>query len=427
LRNGTAVSAMAVPPAAAERRQLTPMLERHLWRDFAAVTASVAVLGVGVGSTLPLTALVLTARGDGPEVVGWMVAALALGGVAGTLLAPWAALRFGRRRVMLGCVATAAAAVIALQYVDSLLLWAALRAVFGVAMAPLFVLGEAWISALPADAVRGRVVALYTTSFTLCQVLGPALTNALISRPQHAFLICGGVFLLGLPGIALARDLPAAAASGGAPRDPARRDKNAAASWFTIVRTAPAIVAGAAVFAAFDNIMLSFLPLFVLDRAQSRDRALAAVVIVFLGDATLQFAAGALADRFGHGRVHRLAGWCLCLLLPLLPVLVAIPVVWEVYLYLLGGVAGSVYTLSLVSSGERFSGPALLRASGLIALTWNVASSVGPAATGLVMQYVGSWAMTAVLWLMAVGFVIAAHAERRVLTHPVIPFGDRLL
>jgi len=406
------------------------MLERHLWRDFAAVTASVAVLGIGVGSTLPLTALVLTARGHGPEVVGWMVAALALGGVLGTLTAPAAALRFGRRRVMLGCVTAAAGSVIALQYIDSLALWAALRAVFGVAMAPLFVLGEAWISALPADAVRGRVMALYTTSFTLCQVLGPALTNALISRPQHAFLTCGGVFLLGLPGIALARDLPpaaAVAASGGAARDPARRDKDAAASWFTIVRTAPAIVAGAALFAAFDNIMLSFLPLFVLDHSESRDRALAAVVIVFFGDATLQFAVGSLADRFGHGRVHRLAGWCLCLLLPLLPVLVGIPVVWEVYLYLLGGVAGSVYTLSLVSSGERFSGPALLRASGLIALTWNLASSVGPAATGLVMQYVGSWAMTAVLWLMAVAFLLAARAERRALARPVIPFGDRLL
>ncbi len=38
------------------------MLEKHVWRDFAAVTFSVAVLGLGPGSTLPLTALVLNAR-----------------------------------------------------------------------------------------------------------------------------------------------------------------------------------------------------------------------------------------------------------------------------------------------------------------------------------------------------------------------------
>ncbi|MDB6084764.1 MAG: transporter, superfamily [Gammaproteobacteria bacterium] len=387
------------------------MLERHLWRDFAAVTASVAVLGIGVGSTLPLTALVLTARGLGPEVVGWMAAAAAAGGVAGTLASPSATVRFGRRRVMLGCVAVAAVSVVALQYVDALPYWAALRALFGAAMAPLFVIGEAWINSLPADAVRGRVVAIYTTSFTLCQVMGPILTGALARFPHHAFLICGGVFALGIPGIALAHDAgegvgrPGLGASVGS--------KDAAASWLTIVRTAPAIVAGAALFAAFDNIVLSFLPLFALDSGLSQGRALTAVVVVFIGDATLQFVAGWLADGFGHARVHRAGGVLMCVLLPLMPLMISVPWLWEAYLYLLGGVAGSVYTLSLISSGERFSGLALLRASGLIALTWNLAGSVGTAATGVVVQHFGSRAMTAVLCFMAIGFAVAARAEPR--------------
>jgi len=382
------------------------MLEAHVWRDFVAVTFSVAVLGIGVGSTLPLTALVLTARGFAPDIVGWMVAALALGGIAGVLGAPAATLRFGRRRVMLCCVVTAAGSVIALDFVDDLSSWAALRALFGAAMAPLFVLGEAWINTLPGDAVRGRVVAIYTTSFTLCQVAGPALTNAVIQLPDRAFLLCGSVFLLGIPGIALARDTvatPTASAS----------DKDAAASWLTIIRIAPAIIAGAGLFAAFDNIMLSFLPLFVLDHGLSQSRALTAVVIVFAGDATLQFAAGYLADRFGRARVQRWSGAAIAVLLPLLPAMIAVPGLWEVYLYTLGGVAGSVYTLSLVASGERFSGAALLRASGLIALTWNVASSVGPAATGMAMRFYGSDAMTIVLWFMALGFVLATRAEPR--------------
>jgi MFS family permease len=91
------------------------------------------------------------------------------------------------------------------------------------------------------------------------------------------------------------------------------------------------------------------------------------------------------------------------------------PGVWELYLFVLGGVAGSIYTLSMVSSGDRFSGAALLRASGLIALTWNLASSVGPAATGILMQHYGSSAMTAVLWIMALGFVVATYAEAKAL------------
>jgi MFS family permease len=386
------------------------MLDRHLWRDFVAVTSSVAVLGVGVGSTLPLTALLLTARGLGPEVVGWMTAAVAVGGVVGTFSAPPATLRFGRRRVMLVGVMTAALAVISLQFVASLWMWAALRALFGIAMAPLFVIGEAWINSLPGDAARGRVVAIYTTSFTLCQVIGPVLTDALTQVPHRAFLICGGVFLLGIPGIALARDK---ATEPGPGSGPAAQEKDSAASWWAIARMAPTIIAGAGLFAAFDNIILSFLPLFALDHGLSQSRALGAVVVVFAGDAALQFLAGWLADRIGHERVHRSAGIALCVLLPLLPLAVRMAGLWEVYLFVLGGIAGSIYTLSMVSSGERFSGGALLRASGLIALTWSIASGVGPAATGMVVQHMGDNAMPAVLWILAIGFVLSTRLDRR--------------
>jgi MFS family permease len=388
------------------------MLERHLWRDFAAVTFSVAVLGLGLGSTLPLTALVLNARGVQPEMVGWMVAASALGGIAGTLAAPAATVQFGRRPVMLGCVALAAASVMPLQYVTSLWGWTVLRLVFGASMAPLFVLGEAWINALPSDAVRGRVVAIYTTSFTVCQVLGPLLTSALSRFPQSVFIICGAVFLLGAPGIALARDDHGLAEP--CARNGSRSEKDANASWLAIARKAPAIIAGAAFFAAFDCIVLSFLPLVALNDGFSQARALTAAAVVMAGDATLQFVAGALADRFGRARVQLVCGGLMCLLLPLLPSMLRVPVLWAVYLYLLGGVAGAVYTLSLVASGHYFSGAALLRASGLIALTWNVAGTVGPIAAGVAMRLVGNSGVAAVLWLMAVGFcVVLVRSEVR--------------
>lgn len=387
------------------------MLERHVWRDFAAVTFSVAVLGIGLGSTLPLTALVLNARGFGPEVVGWMIAASALGGIAGTLAAPAATLRFGRRRVMLGSVALAAASVMPLQFVTSLWGWTALRLVFGAAMAPLFVVGEAWIGTLPGDAVRGRVVALYTTSFTVCQVMGPLLTNALSRFPNSVFLICGGVFLLGAPGIALASDdrgltKPNAVSE-------SQREKDTSASWLGIIRKAPAIIAGAAFFAAFDSVVLSFLPLVALNYGFTQSRALGAAAVVMAGDATLQFLAGSLADRLGRARVQKICGGLMCLLLPLLPIMLRLPVLWVAYLYVLGGIAGAVYTLSLVASGDYFSGAALLRASGLIALTWNIAGTVGPIATGMAMTIVGNSGVTAVLWLLAAGlFIVLVRSER---------------
>jgi MFS family permease len=181
-----------------------------------------------------------------------------------------------------------------------------------------------------------------------------------------------------------------------------------------IARKAPAIIAGAAFFAAFDSIVLSFLPLVALNDGFSQIRALSAAAVVMAGDATLQFVAGSLADRFGRARVQLICGGLMCLLLPLLPLMLRVPVLWAVYLYLLGGVAGAVYTLSLVASGDYFSGAALLRASGLIALTWNVAGTLGPIATGVAMRLIGNSGVAAVLWVIAVGFcVVLVRSEGR--------------
>jgi MFS family permease len=391
------------------------MLEKRVWRDFVAVTSSVGVVGIGLGSTLPLAALALTGRGFGPDVVGWMVSVTAMGGIVGTIAAPVATARLGRRRVVLCCLAFAGLSVIPLQYVASLWVWAALRFSFGLWVAPVFVVGEAWISLLPSDAVRGRVVAMYTTSFTLCQVLGPELTNWVSRFPNSAFLLCGAVLLLGAPVIALARDDTKLVT----PATDEALSKDASSRWLTIIRKAPAIVAGIAFFAVFDNVTLSFLPLFALDHGFSQSRALTAAAVVLAGDATLQYAVGWLADHYGRARLQFISGVAMCLMLPLLPVIINAALLWAVYFYLLGGLAGAAYTLSMVASGERFSGAALLRASGLIALTWNIASSVGPAATGVAMHQFGPSALPAVLWVMAVSFVVAAGFERHVLTSKV--------
>ncbi|NWK76398.1 MFS transporter [Aquitalea sp. LB_tupeE] len=387
------------------------MLPRSAWRDFAAVIFSVALLGLGLGSTMPLTALALTARGFSPEVIGWTVAASALGGVLATMAAPALALRLGRRNVMLGCLLLATLSVMPLQFLQSIPGWLLARFLFGAAMAPLFVLGESWINTLAGDHARGRIVALYSTCFTACQVLGPLLTDLLARWPDRAFLLCGALFLLGIPGIMLARP---EARDGSHTQHTASTadDKASNTGWLGIVRSAPSILLGTAFFASFDTVMLSFLPLVAMEGGMGQSHALASASILLAGDATLQFGIGWLADHLGRRRIHLLCGVLVCLLLPLLPWMMQLPLLWEAYLFVLGGCAGAIYTLAMVASGELFSGAALLRISGLISLSWNASSSLSPAATGLLMQHAGSGWMVAVLWGMALLFVFSSRQQR---------------
>src|SRR5207249_2170192 len=111
---------------------------------------------------------------------------------------------------------------------------------------------------------------------------------------------------------------------------------------------------------------------------------------------TLQFPIGWLADRIGRARVHLSCGILTCLLLPLMPFAVTVPWLWWTLLYALGGAAGGIYVLSLVACGERFSGQRLVAASGIVNLTWGVASSGGPFVTGILMHSVSVNALAGV-------------------------------
>jgi ribose 5-phosphate isomerase len=50
------------------------MFSNSGWRDFAAVTSSAAVLGLGLGSTVPLTSLALSQQAQSEATIGWMMA-----------------------------------------------------------------------------------------------------------------------------------------------------------------------------------------------------------------------------------------------------------------------------------------------------------------------------------------------------------------
>jgi hypothetical protein len=124
----------------------------------------------------------------------------------------------------------------------------------------------------------------------------------------------------------------------------------------------------------------------------------------------LQIVAGVFADRLGRARVQSTCAGMLCVMLPALPLVLRVRYLWVPYLFVLGGVAGAIYTLSLVASGEKFQGAALVRTSGLIALTWNVAATAAPLATGIGARWMGTYAWVAVLWVLAVGFLISENA-----------------
>ncbi|WP_250499050.1 MFS transporter [Caballeronia sp. GAWG1-5s-s] len=377
-----------------------------LSRDFFALISSVAVVGLGLGATLPLTALALTQAGYGSDVVGIMTAMQAGGGLVVAPFASRIASRYGARGTIMGAVVVAALATIAIQFSIDLRLWAALRFACGAALMLLFTIGEAWVAALADDSTRGRVVALYATNFTLFQMTGPVLVSVAGGWQSTRFALCGAIFLLALPALGTIRVSPQGLGADGI-------EHAGHSDWRRVLPRMPALVIGTGFFALFDTLALSLLPLFAISHGVSATTGVLFASAILLGDTTMQFPIGWLADRIGRAKVHMGAGVVVVALLPALPWAIAYPWLCWPLLFVVGAAAGSVYTLSIVACGERFRGPALVSATAIVGASWSVASFGGPIVAGTLMRRAGANALIAVLFAAALAFVAAAAWERR--------------
>ncbi|SAL16566.1 major facilitator transporter [Caballeronia terrestris] len=380
-------------------------MKRILSRDFLALILSVAVVGLGLGATLPLTALALTQAGYGTDVVGLMTAMQAGGGLAVVPLASRVATRFGARETIVGTVLLVAGATVLMQFTVNLWLWAVLRFLCGAALMLLFTIGEAWVTQLADDSTRGRVVAIYATNFTLFQMAGPVLVSFIGDWQAGRFALCGAIFLFALPALALIRAAP--------PMHESHESQDAPANWRHVLPRMPAIIVGTGFFALFDTLALSLMPLFAMSHGVSPEVAVLFASALLLGDTTMQFPIGWLADHVGRRRVHIGAAVVVVALLPLLPWAAARPWVCWPLLYVIGAAAGSIYTLSLVACGERFRGAALVSATSLVGGSWSIASFGGPMIAGALMRQSGPNALIAVLVASAAAFLFAAGWEAR--------------
>jgi MFS family permease len=372
-----------------------------LTRDFLALILSVAVVGIGYGATLPLTALALAEAGHGSAVIGLLTAAQAFGGLAVAPLAGWVSRRFSNRQVIVGAVLVVAFATASMQATENLWTWALLRMVCGAALMLLFTIGEAWVNELADDASRGRVVAIYATTFTLFQMTGPVLVSQIAGYAAWRFAICGAIFLVALPMLAAMRSQ----------NEPAGTHEPHG-SWRDVLPQMPALVLATGFFALFDTIALSLLPLFAIGHGVGNEMALLFASVALFGDTTMQIPVGWLADKLGRERVHVLAGIVVAVLLPLLPFAVTTPWLCWPLLFVLGAAAGSIYTLAIVACGERFQGVALVSASAIVSASWSAASFAGPIVTGVLMEHAGPDAMLWVLFAAVLVFLGALRWER---------------
>ncbi|EPQ7201841.1 MFS transporter [Providencia stuartii] len=339
------------------------------------ITTSIAVIGIVIGLSIPMVALRLNNYGVSELYIGIISAAPALGMF---LIAPmvqrivrWC----GKRQAML--IATIISAISLLPLLSSLPLWLLfpLRLITGLASGVLICLGETWINELSPESKRGRILAIYTTVFTVSQLLGPSFIAYYGVEDKSPLLICT---LLHLISIALFLIMEQKVGD--------RISATASESRFSIiqfVKVAPGICAGILFFAFFDGTILSMFPIYGMGMGHTEAIAAMMISAILAGDAVMQMPFGWLADHMNREKLYRICGVVTLGASCLLPFLITHHYLIWVLLFVLGATAGAIYTIALVQIGQYFKGNDLIIANAAAAMLWGIGNLSGPLLAGV--------------------------------------------
>ncbi|SHN23068.1 Predicted arabinose efflux permease, MFS family [Pseudomonas asturiensis] len=391
---------MAVSPIGFRIKTTTPAYNAEYrvramrWGTYFAVLASILSVGLAIGVSMPLVSLRLADWGYGSFAIGVMAAMPAVGVLVGAGVASALASRFGTAHLMRLCLWGGAVSVGVLALLPYYPVWLVLRLMLGMILTIVFILGESWINQLVIERLRGRLVALYGSTYALSQLAGPLLLGVMGTEADYGFWV--GVLLMTCsPFLLLGRT--------GAPST--ESSSVSFADLLGFCRGMPAIAWAVALFAAFEALILTLLPIYCIRHGFTPEIALMMVSAVVVGDAVLQLPIGLLADRISRRTLFTGCAGALMVSSLAIPLLVSTVVIWPLWV-LFGASAGGLFTLSLILIGERYRDDALVRANAHVAQLWGIGCLLGPLAAGAGSQWVSIDALPLLMAAGAFGLLI---------------------
>jgi len=350
-------------------------------RSLIAVIASMVVVNLVYGLTLPLMSLVLDAQGISKTVIGFSIVAQACAGVVIAPFVPRLMMRLGPGRLMQLATLLAATTLVTLGLFQNVYLWYPLRFLLGASAAMLWSASEALINELVDDNWRGRIIGIYGSAGAAGFALGPLVLIATGSAGLLPFAITAAIIMVA--------SLPLFWLS-----DADRNDEEVnLPSLRRIFRLVPQIMLLNLIYAAAIESFLAFFPLFGIHIGLGEARSLSLLTIFGLGGVFIQLPLGWLAD---HVNRQRLLHSCLLLTVigfVILPQLVTLRIGGPLFLFSLGGIEGMIYAMGVILLGQRFRGAELASASVLFTGMWGAGTIFGPTIVGTGMDLLGDAAM----------------------------------
>ncbi|WP_222183911.1 MFS transporter [Geminicoccus harenae] len=364
------------------------------------VILAASIFGLVYGLTAPLIAGDLAALGHGEFVIGLNATMHAVGVLLVAPTLPRLTRRFGTRNLVLAALLASAVLLCLFPAMPTVWLWFPLRILLGVAAEILFVLTETWTAALSTEAIRGRVMAVYTAAMSLGFAGGPAIL-AVAGTGTEAYLIGAAIPIIALLPLLLpiAKPPPPVEDEPGHP--------------MRFVRLAPIAIGATFLNAAVETAGLSFIPLYAANLGWTEQAGLQLITTLMVGAIVLQLPIGWLIDRFDRERLAILLATLAAVGALFWPWTLALPWLAYGFVFVWGGLFVGIYTVMLTIVGSRFTGSDLVGIYAVMSLAWGLGALVGPTAAGAAMSLSPTLGLPLAIGIGCALFALAALRQRR--------------
>ena len=347
------------------------------YRTYLVLFLCALIIGIKLGTLIPLLSLILESRGYSNTEIGLNVVAQPLAVILFVRITPIIIHKIGLARSIVIAQIFTILLYFTFPIFESLTAWFIIRFLIGFAGALAWNAFDTWMLSMADDSNRGKIVTIYNTVFVIGFAIGPMVISLTGIEGWLPFMVIAGLsFLAIIPLITIKID------------DPKLPEKKSLPVFAAII-AAPTIF-GAAILCGLDDVMfVSFFPIFMIKSNFSQDLALQYVTITLVGGVICQPIVGVLLDKVNKRLLMNLA----VLITFICPVIFALFInnfyVMAISCFMWGGAASGIFAISLTMLGERYSASQVAGATAILVMVFEVGSLTGPLIGGKVMDIVG--------------------------------------
>jgi len=358
-----------------------------------AAIASISSVGIALGLSSPLLAIILDNRGYSATVIGANAATAGVASMAAVWLVTPLASRIGVTWTLALAAIVAAMSLVGFYLFDSIEMWFVLRVFFNGSLTLSFVLSEFWINSASSEKQRGLMLGVYATILSLGFGIGPAIL---------AFTGSGGFLPFGLATvIMIGSTLPIFIAKS---REPFFEKAGGSRSAFIkYVWLVPLATGAVFVFGAVEQSILPMLPVYGQKIGYTEYQVSLLLIVVAAGNVCFNIPLGIWSDRLTDRRYALyLCGAIGALGTATLPFVSGNTMMLVAVIFVWGGMISGLYTIGLAHLGSRLKGRELAEANSAFVLCYTLGMIVGPQMAGLSMD---RWPPHGFVWAMFSFFV----------------------